>query len=282
MLLASCSVALKLTYNQGPTLLYWWMDSYVDFTDEQSPRVKALIEQFFRDNRRQQLPAYAELMAKAQTDVQQPSLTPQAVCRWMDEGKTRAHQAFEQALPALTEVALSLTPEQLTHLQKRFEKNNRKFSEQFLSDKPRDREKAQVKRVEERVDMLYGSIEDAQHDRIVELVRASPYDPALWLAERRALQQEGLQTLRSLQAAKASGAAPAQLNTQAQAALRLIAQHADQSPREAYRSLQQKVQDYNCGFAAQVHNSMSAAQRQNAQRKIKRWEEDLRALHAQG
>jgi hypothetical protein len=91
-----------------------------------------------------------------------------------------------------------------------------------------------------------------------------------------------LQTLRSLQAAKASGAAPAQLNTQAQAALRLIAQHADQSPREAYRSLQQKVQDYNCGFAAQVHNSMSAAQRQNAQRKIKRWEEDLRALHAQG
>ena len=61
-------------------------------------------------------------------------------------------------------------------------------------------------------------------------------------------------------------------------ALRRIAQHVERSPREAYRPLQQRVFEHNCAFTAEMHNTMNAAQRQHAQRKFQRWEEDLRAL----
>ena len=33
VLVTACS-SLKLAYNNGDTLLYWWLDNYVDFTDE--------------------------------------------------------------------------------------------------------------------------------------------------------------------------------------------------------------------------------------------------------
>ena len=38
-LLGGCSL-LRLTYPQAPTLAYWWLDGYVDFTNAQTPRVQ--------------------------------------------------------------------------------------------------------------------------------------------------------------------------------------------------------------------------------------------------
>ncbi len=37
--LAACS-AIKLGYNNIDDVAYWWLDSYVDFSDEQTPRVR--------------------------------------------------------------------------------------------------------------------------------------------------------------------------------------------------------------------------------------------------
>ncbi|HVL75638.1 MAG TPA: hypothetical protein VM406_06455, partial [Noviherbaspirillum sp.] len=44
--LAGCS-ALRLGYANGETFVYWWMNSYVGFNDEQKPWVKEEIARFF-------------------------------------------------------------------------------------------------------------------------------------------------------------------------------------------------------------------------------------------
>jgi hypothetical protein len=275
--LAGCSVALKLTYNQGPTLAYWWMDGYADFDDAQSPRVKQLIEQWFRWNRREQLPDIASFLQRVGTDVQNPVLTPAQMCGAAAEARHMMLLAYDRAVPSLAEVAITMTPEQLAHMAKRFDKNNRKFRDEFLGD---DRVKAGTKKAIERFEMVYGPLDDAQRERVRQLVAASPADGEAWLLERRTVQGEVLQDLRALQSSRSSGAPPQQLMTQAQASLRQVAQHVDASPRPAYHALQQKVWDYNCAMAAQMHGTMNAAQRQFAQRKIKRWEDDVRALNA--
>lgn len=275
-LVAGCSMALKLSYNQGPTLLYWWMDGYVDFNDEQAPRVRQWIDQWFRWNRQEQLPDYAQLLQQFEARVQDPVLTPQAMCGAAEDVKRRLLLAYDRAVPSLAELALTLTPDQLAHMEKRFAKNNAKFRDEFLAGSRDQRLKAQAKKAQERFELVYGAVDDAQHERIVQAVSASPYDPELWLAERQRLQQEIVQALRELQGAGDA----AQRVAQAQAALRRIAQHTDQSPRPAYRPQQQRVWAYNCAFAAQLHNTMSPAQRQHAQRKLGRWEDDLRSLYA--
>ena len=50
------------------------------------------------------------------------------------------------------------------------------------------------------------------------------------------------------------------------------------SPREAYRGYQEKLENYNCAFAAMLHNATTPAQRQAAAAKFKGWENDLRIL----
>jgi hypothetical protein len=53
------------------------------------------------------------------------------------------------------------------------------------------------------------------------------------------------------------------------------------SPREPYRAYQQALMQFNCGFAAQVHNLATPAQRAQAVKRFKGWEDDARALASQ-
>ena len=278
LLAGGCTVALKLGYNQGPTLLYWWAHGYADFDGDQAHRVRELIDQWFRWNRREGLPDYTELLQRAQTQVQQPVQTPQAVCAFGDEVRQRVRVAWDHALPSVAEVLLTLTPEQVDGVERRFEKNNRKFRDEFLTGTRDDRLKAQVKKARERFKMVYGALDEAQARRLAQLLSASPYEPELWLAERRLLQQEVLQLMRALQSARSAGTSPGVLMQQAQQGLRRLQQHAEQSPREAYRQQQQRVLAYNCQVTAEMHNGMDTAQRVAAREKLQRWHEDVMAL----
>jgi hypothetical protein len=272
-LLSGCG-AMRLAYNQAPDLGYWWLDKYIDFNDEQTPRVRDAIASWFRWNRSTQLPDYARWLDKLAGDLQQPVAAAQ-VCRWTDEVESRMFVGLDQALPALAETALSLKPEQLKHIEKRYAKVNDDYADDYLQPDPQDRVKATMKRTMERAEMLYGDLDDAQTAQVKRAMAASPFDPELWLAERKARQQDVLQTLRKLLAERPPQA-------QAQAALRAIAERVQHSPRENFRSYQEKLTRYNCEFAAQLHNTTNAEQRQYAAKKLKGWAGDFRALAADG
>ncbi len=53
------------------------------------------------------------------------------------------------------------------------------------------------------------------------------------------------------------------------------------SPKDDYRAYQQRLIQFNCGFAAEVHNLATPEQRRAAAEQLKDWEDDARALAAQ-
>ena len=269
MLLAGCSV-LRLAYPQVPTLAYWWLDGYVDFNDSQAPRVREQLDELFRWHRSNQLPDYVALLARAQAEVQADA-TAARMCAWFDELAARLDAAYGHALPAAAEIALTLTPAQVDAMERKFAKSNEEFRADYLQATPASRLKAAVKRSVERAESLYGRLDEAQRERIAREVAASPFDPDLWQAERLQRQRDILQTLRRLQADRASP-------EQAQAALGALAEQARHSPREAHRAYQQRLLQANCAVAALVHNGTTPAQRQVAAATFKGWETDLRAL----
>src|SRR5688572_13454835 len=67
-LLVSCS-ALRLGYNNGESVVYWWLNSYVDFEAEQDPWVKRHIANLFQWHRKTQLNEYAQLLAQTQKQL---------------------------------------------------------------------------------------------------------------------------------------------------------------------------------------------------------------------
>lgn len=274
LLLGGCS-AVRIGYNQAPALVGWWLDGYLDFDAAQAPRAKAALEQWFAWHRRTQLPDYAELLVAAQAQVMQPA-TPQQVCRWADELRVRLATAMAHGVPIAADLLPMLAPENLAQLERRYGKSNKDFERDFLQQ-PDERQKASVERTIDRAEMLYGRLDERQRQLVAAGVAASPFDPAAWYAERRAIQGETLQTLSRLTAG-----GPARADRESNlAGLQALAERMQRAPPGAYRSYQQRLTDYNCAFVAQLHNSTTTAQRQAARARLKTWEEDLRALAQQ-
>lgn len=272
--LALCAcTAVRFGYNQGPQLGFWWLDRYLDFDDAQELRARDAIAEWFRWHRSTQLPDYAALLAKAQQEVTEP-VTPAQACQWADTLKTRLDAAFEPALPALADAVRELGPQQLEHLQRKYARNLAEYRRDFLQADPQERRRAQVKRVAERAEMFYGRLNDAQRERIAALTAQSPLDPQLALVERERRQADALQALRRLNAERAGAEA-------ARAVVRRLYAEMLESPRAPYRAYQQNLMQYNCAFAAQVHELATPEQRAHAAQRLKGWEEDARALAAQ-
>lgn len=271
-LLGGCS-ALRLGYAQGPALVYWWLDRYVDFDAAQAPRVRDALARWFAWHRREQLPEYATLLAQARAEVLADT-TAQRVCEWQRELAARARAAWDEAEPAAAAIAATLGGAQIRRLESRYARNNEEFRDEYLQSEPRERAVANLERTLDRAEMLYGRFDDAQRRRVAEWLARSPFDPEAWLAERRARQLDALRLLRALNADGA--AAPAQ----AVAALRGYVERLQRSPREAYRRYNERLTEFNCAFAADVHNGTTAAQRRHAARKLAGWEDDVRALAA--
>jgi hypothetical protein len=269
--LVACS-AVRFGYNQAPELVYWWLDGYADFDDAQSRRVRELVAEWFAWHRRTQLPDYARLLARAQAEALADT-TPERACGWWNTLRERGELAMTQALPAAAELMPALSTTQLAHVQHRQAKSNEDFRNEYLAADAPQRLKDSVRRTIERAEILYGRLDDAQRERVAKLVAASPFDPELWLAERKERQREALQMMRHF--VEDPPGREAALTT-----LKIYVDRLMRSPREGYRRYDDKLTLYNCAFAASLHNSTSPAQRQAAAAKLKNWEIDLRALAA--
>ncbi|NBQ69227.1 MAG: hypothetical protein EBU46_10480 [Nitrosomonadaceae bacterium] len=270
LLLSSGCSMLRLSYDNGPQLAWWWLDGYVDFSREQTPQAKHAIHQWFGWHRATQLPEYADWLAAIRSRID-GELTSTQVCSWSDELQAIIAPAFDHAVHLGTPVALRLGETQWRHLEKRYAKSNEELREDFLQPDPEDRLRASIKRTVKRIENLYGDIDKAQRRLIIASLEASPFNPEAWLTERQRRQQETLRTLRQL---AAQSAAP-ELAT---ASLRKLIEHTHRSDDPDYRAYQLKLAEHTCGFIAHMHNSTTPAQRQHAHDKLKGWETDFRAL----
>ena len=271
-LVSACS-ALRIGYSTAPDLTYWWLDRYVDFDGAQTQRVRDALAQWFTWHRRNQLPEYAALLVRAQAEVVADT-TPARACEWQAELIRRANTAFDRAVPAAADIVLSITPAQIAHIEKRYAKVNEEFRDDYLQPDPAKRAVATLKRTVDRAEMLYGKLDDNQRARMAASLARSPFDAELWLAERRSRQQDALQVLNKLTRDRAT-------REQAQQALRAYADRIEHSPHEAYSRYSARLNEFNCAFAAALHNGTSAAQRRHAAKTLAGWEGDLRALVAE-
>lgn len=270
--LGGCS-AVRFAYNQAPELVYWWLDRYVDFDDAQAPRVREALAQWFAWHRRSQLPDYARLLARARTEVLVDT-TPERACAWWGELRQRAEVALSQALPPAATLIPGLGAQQREQIERRQARTNEEFRNDYFAGDADARRERLVERAVERFEMIYGTLDEAQRRLVAVRVAASPFDAELWFAERRQRQRDAMALLRRL------ATEPVGLDA-AVSALQGYADGLMRSPRPDYRRYAERLERFNCAFAAEVHNTTSAAQRQAAAAKLKGWEVDLRALAAE-
>lgn len=268
-LLAGCSTA-KLGYNNAPSLTYWWLDSYLDFNNEQTPRVRAELEQLHNWHRETELPAYANALAQWQRAAT-ANLTGEQVCAWVDSVRPRYFALLDRTEPVLAALAPTLKAEQIDHLARQFEKRNQKWREEWLDGTPAERQTRRLKQLTERAEMLYGRLEAAQRAVLTANMATSAFDARLTHVEALRRQQDTLQTLRLIQTESLS-------EIRKIAELRALLARTVTSPDSNYQTYRAHNTRVNCQAFADLHNSTTPAQRAKAVAVLKGYEDDARAL----
>jgi hypothetical protein len=200
VVVAGCS-SVRLSYNHGDTLLYWWLNNYLDLNSDQSGWVKKDIDNLFQWHRKTQLKDYAQLLANGQRQLA-GNLTQADLMADYRELKSRSELLAYKALPELADLARSIRPEQIVHMEKKFAKNNDDFRRKFMRGDQEDRQKARFKRSMDQFELWFGRFSSEQEAVLRKASDARVLDNDIWLDERIRRQKRIVAVVRKVQQEK--------------------------------------------------------------------------------
>jgi hypothetical protein len=173
--LAACST-MKLGYQQGNRLVYWWVDRYFDMQDAQVDATRGAITRFFAWHRREQLPRIAVLLERAQNELQQP-VSAEQMRAYQAAYYALGRDAFEHAKPDIADILLTVTPAQIAHVRKQFGEANEKYQQRYLQSDADERLQARLKQVMANARLIYGRFTNAQEEVVAMLDRVQAEHP---------------------------------------------------------------------------------------------------------
>ena len=270
--LSACS-AIKLGYNSLPRVGAWWLDGYVDFGDDQDQRVREDIARLHQWHRRQELPKISALLQQAERMVA-GEFTSEEACAMVPDIRARLLALADQAEPAAVTLALGLAPDQLAHLERKYQKNNREYRKDWIELPAGELRDKRFKQFLDRIEMVYGRLDNFQRDTLRGQIERTAFNPETNLLERQRRQQDILQTLR-----KVAGQ-PMSL-TDARALLHGLIERGLQSSDRRYRAYQESLLQEGCSNVAAIHQSTTPQQRQSAVRRLRAYQRDLAELAAE-
>jgi hypothetical protein len=270
LLLGGCS-AMQTGYNNAPSLLYWWLDGYIDFNPRQADPVRDSLASLQAWHRREELPAYASLLQRLQQDATR-DLTPQQACSPLDQARDHLQRLGTQGAMALAPLVPTLEAGQLRHLARQLEKHDQKWREEWLDGSAEELLQRRLKRTVDRYEDFYGRLSETQRQYLRQRLAEVGFDARIVWAERLRRQQDLLRVLQEHR----NGERPAHV----EAELMAWVQRSFEPPDPATRAYLKGLVDQGCQTLAGLHNSTSPEQRRRLAGKLQGYESDLRALIA--
>jgi Family of unknown function (DUF6279) len=268
LLLSACS-AVRLGYDNGPSLALWWLDGYLDLSRAQEARAKPAIDDWFAWHRTTQLPDYAQWLATWKQRAG-GNVGGEEVCRWSEVVRERIAVAMDRAVAPAAELLPAIEPAQWQHLEQRYAERLAELRRTHAQPNRDDRVEAALDRAIARGEEFYGPLTAAQKKLLLDAVVGQSVPAEDWLGWREQRQKELVQLLRRAQ----QEGDPVRRGAALRDALGRYMRRGDER--------QQRWQSEGCEVTARLHNSTTPRQRQHLRERLAAWEEDLRALAAAG
>lgn len=269
LLLQGCS-AVKLGYNQLPTIAYWWLDAHLSFSDAQTPEVRQRLEQLHQWHRQQELPVYAAWLGTV-TSQSSGALSEQESCKLWDDAQRLLERTVRETIRQAAPMTLQLGPQQLQHLARHWDRKNEEWEDEWLRGSAKTRLERRVERAIDRYADFYGPLTRTQETLIRQQLQQSAWTPEWGRRDRQRRQQDLMSTLQRLQQGERSPA-------QAETALLGVWQRWLQPPQAQDQQIITDLTRQACRQLAELHNTTSPEQRQRAARRLRAYERDLREL----
>jgi hypothetical protein len=192
--LAGCSM-VRLGYPQLDTIAAWTVDEYFDLDPQQKQEFQRRFERFHEWHRYEQLPDYALFLAEAKARLQKGLKREDAL--WVTNGvRARYRTLVAYAADDAAALLMSVTPEQLDALQRRWEKDNRRFVREYrLEASVEEQRRATGRRALSRIRDWVGHLDDGQEQEILAWASALPLIHGPRHQDRLRRQREFLQLM---------------------------------------------------------------------------------------
>ena len=190
VLLAGCST--KFTYNNLDWLVHWYVDDYVELSDQQ----EKLFDQHFANwmdwHRNQELAKYVEHLKRLRSDIEKGTLTAQSIADHLWASRQHWERLRDHVSPELAELAKNLTDDQVESLFDELNEENDDIAEQLAeaeSKSDAENEKARIADIEDGISDYIGKLSDKQQAIIKQHAPDFHGTRALWLSYRRDFQK---------------------------------------------------------------------------------------------
>lgn len=272
MALGGCS-AIKFGYDNLAQLGYWWLDGFFDFDDTQGAAVRDDLARIHAWHRANELPRYGQLLQRIER-LAAADVTPEQVCGLEPELRARAEALRSRVEPALTAHALAIQPEQIEHLQRKYQQRNRDYEKKWVRLAPDDLVDKRLEEITDRAEILYGRLDEDQRASLRQRLQGSRFNPATVLALRRHNQQAVVALLRRFSTAKVG-------IPEARSAVHGLVDQV-MAPRDSpYAPYVDAMRHETCALSASLHNGMKPSQREHAVKRLRGWQRDVAELSAQ-
>jgi hypothetical protein len=192
--LAGCSM-VRIGYPQLDTITAWTADEYFDLDPQQKHEFRVRFERFHEWHRYEQLPDYAVFLAEAKARLQKGLTREDAL--WVTEGvRARYRTLVKQGADDAAAMLMSVTPAQLDALQRRWEKDNRRFVREYrLKATVEEQRRATGHRALSRIRDWVGHLDDGQEQKILAWASELPLFHGRRHQDRLRRQREFLQLM---------------------------------------------------------------------------------------
>ena len=273
--LSSCSM-VRIGYDAAPWYASWQLDRYWGLDSAQAAYGQDRIEEILGWHRRSELPEYARFLRRLNDTVQARPIDLNEATAWRRTLKGFWASSAQRIAPELTEIIVSLRPEQVERMKNRMASENNDYRKEFLPNDLSERQRRRIKRIEERIEEYLGEVTDRQRELVRQMARAMPQNEQSWYEERLARQQDMVALLERL---RRSGQPLS--DAQRQDAMMHVTSYllSVWEPHDLQRRQSlERVMRASDEITVAVLNVATSMQKANLSRRLLGWADDLDAL----
>jgi len=191
LFLTGCSA--KFAYRNIDWLVYWYLDEYIELTDEQQDVFEVKLNKWLDWHKQNELPKYVSQLDLLAQDIIDQNISAQRIDYHRDEARAHWVRLRAYITPDLVQMAPMLSPEQITYLFAALEKENLERQEELdenAQDSANERTEDRLKRTLKETKRWLGKLTTEQETMIENTLPQFHSNGTLWLEYRRAYQNQ--------------------------------------------------------------------------------------------
>jgi hypothetical protein len=269
LLITACST-VRFAYNQGDTLVRWWIDDHIGLSAEQEVLTRELLEQQFWWHRTEQLADVSKTLEQLRRQLNRP-LSTDEVSQFSDDLKKFIYAIAKKATPDAAKIFVTLQSNQIENMQKRMQKGNEKFAKEWLPPSAEKQNKVRADKVIDRVEWLFGSINKEQEEKIRQHIKNNPLDMNMVYQERLRRQNDLIKIVKSINQNK--------LNPQqAEELLTVYMKNFEYGTTKEQQDFGKKRAAIGVQLSSFITHTMNDDQRKYASGRVETWALDVQEL----